>query len=356
MNTVDLVEKLSGTWAGAGILFIFICLLGAMVHLLFKRWVMRLTANTKTHWDDAMAGIVQPCIFSYALVAAVALAVRASPAADHWSHVTDRMALAFVVVLMTVGVLRSMKRVLQLFIGLRGRDMSKEGSVALTVSRILVAFLGVLMLLNTLGIRIGPLLGALGIGGLAMALALQDTLGNLFSGMYINISQNIHVGDYIRLDSGEEGYIRDISWRATKIWTIDNNLILVPNSRLAGAIITNFSNPETTMALRLEFGVGYDSDPDHVSRILVEETLKVAESEPGLLIDPEPKVRFMPGFMDSSLNFTLICHIDEFMHQYQVQDAIRRRVLLRFRAEGVDIPFPIVTLNVPADMHIKKSR
>ena len=115
-------------------------------------------------------------------------------------------------------------------------------------------------MLNGLGLSITPMLTALGVGGLAVALALQDTLANLFAGVYITIAGQIRVGDYLRLDSGQEGYVADIGWRSTRIRMLPNNLVLVPNAKLSQAIVTNYYLPDRELAVLVEVGVDYGSD------------------------------------------------------------------------------------------------
>jgi small-conductance mechanosensitive channel len=214
------------------------------------------------------------------------------------------------------------------------------------IATLLVCLMGLLLLLNQFGISIAPILGALGVGGLAVALALQDTLSNLFAGFHVSMAGKVRIGDYIKLDSGEEGYVADIAWRSTAIRALANNLIIVPNSKLAQAIITNFHLPEKRMSLLIPVGVSYDCDPERIERILIEEAKVGAAVIPGLLAEPAPFVRFIPGFGDSSLNFTLICQVAEFVDQYLAQHELRKRIFARFRREGIEIPFPIRTVHL----------
>jgi small-conductance mechanosensitive channel len=215
-----------------------------------------------------------------------------------------------------------------------------------TIVSLFVVSIGLLIALNTLGISITPILTALGVGGLAVALALQDTLSNLFAGFYIGLAGQIRIGDYVKLDSGQEGYVTDISWRSTTIRALANNMIVVPNAKLAAAIVTNYDLPEKRISFQVPVSVSYDSDPDHVEKILVEEALAGAREIPGLLAEPAPFVRFIPGFGASSLDFTLICQVKEFVDQYLSQHELRKRIFKRFRQEGIEIPFPIRTLYI----------
>jgi small-conductance mechanosensitive channel len=214
------------------------------------------------------------------------------------------------------------------------------------LARLFVFLIGGLVLLHGLGVSITPLLTALGVGGLAVALALQDTLANLFAGFYVSLAGQIRVGDYLKLEAGQEGYVTDITWRATTIRALQNNLIIVPNAKLAQAIVVNHHLPEPRMSLLINIGVSYDSDPDQVERILVEEATRGAGEISGLLSQPAPFVRFIPGFGAYSLDFTLICQVAEFTDQFLVQHELRKRIFRRFRQEGIQIPFPVQTVQL----------
>jgi len=203
-----------------------------------------------------------------------------------------------------------------------------------------ILVVGFLIILSFLGVSITPLITALGVGGLAVALALQDTLANLFAGIHILVEKSIRVGDSIKLETGQEGYVEDITWRTTRVRMLPNNTVIIPNSKLSQSVVTNYYLPEKRMSLLIPIGVSYSSDPERVERILIEETKKAVGEIPGLLGDPEPFVRFIPGFGDSSLNFTLICQVQEFVDQYLAQHELRKRIFKRFKEEGIEIPFP----------------
>jgi small-conductance mechanosensitive channel len=225
----------------------------------------------------------------------------------------------------------------------------KTTGLAYGIMKGAIYVIGILIILTVLGISITPLITALGVGGLAVALALQDTLANLFAGMHILVEKSIRVGDFIRLESGQEGYVDDITWRTTRIRMLPNNMVVIPNSKLAQSVVTNYYLPEKRMSLLIPVGVSYSSDPEKVERVLVEEARKAVGDIPGLLGDPEPFVRFIPGFGESSLDFTLVCQVREFTDQYPVQHELRKRIFKRFRQEGIEIPFPHRTVYVRED-------
>ena len=219
-------------------------------------------------------------------------------------------------------------------------------SLTKNLAQILVVLIGILLVLNAMDVKITAILTALGVGGLAVALALQDTLSNLFAGFYITVAGQLRLGDYIKLNTGEEGYVTDISWRSTAMRGLGNNMIIVPNAKLAQANVTNYYLPDKRMASSVQVGVSYASDPENIERILLDVGKQGAGEIAGMLAEPAPFVLFDPGSGDSALGFTLNYHIAEFANQYSVRHELRKRIFRRFKQEGIEIPFPTRTLHV----------
>src|SRR3972149_122964 len=189
-----------------------------------------------------------------------------------------------------------------------------------------ILILGVLIALSVMGISITPLITALGVGGLAVALALQDTLSNLFSGIHILVEKSIRIGDFIRLETGQEGYVVDITWRTTRIRMPPNNMVIIPNNKLSQSILPNYYLPEKSMARPIPVSVSYDNDPEKIEKVVSEIAKTAAGEVPGLLEEPSPLVRLVPGFGESSLNFTLNCNIEEITHRHPVEHELRKRI------------------------------
>jgi small-conductance mechanosensitive channel len=223
--------------------------------------------------------------------------------------------------------------------------------LAQTSVRLAVLVIGGLVLLSSLGIAITPLLTALGVGGLALALALQDTLSNLFAGMHLLADRPIRVGDYVRLSvESVEGHVVDVGWRSTRVRTLQNNVVIVPNSKVAQSVIINYELPESRMALSIRVSVDSAADPDRVEALLVDEAKAAVGAVPGLLGDPSPSARLIPGFGEYALDFTLVCHVARFLDQFEVQHQLRKRILRRLRAEHIAMPFPTRTVELHGDL------
>ena len=224
----------------------------------------------------------------------------------------------------------------------RGRLPSS--TLLVNVSRFLIYLVGIIVVLQNLKIEITPIITALGIGGLAVALALEETLNNLFSGVQIIATRMVRQGDYVKLDSGYEGYVTDIKARSTTILSFpDNNRIIVPNSIVASSVLVNYNLPERSMWVELGCGVAYSSDLETVEKVTLEVAKGVIEEVEGSVQDSPPVFRYT-SFGDSSIDFLIRVYIKEFKVQFELKHILIKRIHQRFEKEGIDIPFPIRTV------------
>lgn len=225
----------------------------------------------------------------------------------------------------------------------RHERLPGASSIFGNIARVVVMALGLLVALQTLGVSVGPLITAMGVGGLAVALALQDTLSNLFAGLHVIASRKVVPGDYVRLDSGEEGYVADINWRNTSLLSLASNTILVPNARLASAVVTNFYQPASEMSVIVQVGVGYSTDLQRAERITRAVGAEVLREVEGGVGDFEPLIRYHT-FADSSINFDVILRVGEPADQYLIKHEFVKRLHERYKVAGIEIPFPTQTV------------
>ena len=324
-------------------------LIRSLAFRLLHRWAK----GTDTKIDDiVMHALKGPSVF-WAVALGVYLGIAFSALPERSVYLVSRTIHVIVILSVTFAVANLSGLIFKSYIQQSNLPIPTTG-LAYGMLKGIIFTIGILIILSYMGISIAPLLTALGVGGLAVALALQDTLANLFAGIHILVEKSLRVGDFVKLESGQEGYVDDITWRTTRIRMLPNNMVVIPNSKLAQSVVTNYYLPERRMSLLIPIGVSYASDPAKVERILVEEAKKGATDIPGLLADPEPFVRFIPGFGDSSLDFTLICQVREFVDQYLAQHELRKRIFKRFRDEGIEIPFPHRTVYLREEKDWKK--
>jgi small-conductance mechanosensitive channel len=196
---------------------------------------------------------------------------------------------------------------------------------------------------DALGISLAPALTALGVGSLAVALALQETLSNFFSGVYLVVDKPVRPGDFIRVDPSYEGYVESIGWRSTHLRTLANNLVVLPNATLSKAIITNFSLPTAHVASTVRVDVPFEANLDKVEDALADEA-KRALDVPGMSEAPAPSVAMSPGFVDGAVGFTVAFHVRSFEDQGAVQAALRKRIAARLKREGIEPSSPRVAV------------
>ncbi len=230
------------------------------------------------------------------------------------------------------------------------RWMAKTGAVPATsifvnITRASIIIVGAAFVLSVLGVSITPVLTALGVGGLAVALALQDTLSNLFAGLQIVASRQIRPGDYLLLDTGQEGTVTDTAWRTTTLRTQSDNLVIVPNSVLAQAIVTNYRLPAEAVATTVEFGVGYDTDLEQVERLVAEVAKRVMDEAGHDVGERDPIVRFR-AFQDSQILCAAVLYVPGYSDQFPLRSAFIKELHERFTAEGIAFPYPQRTVHM----------
>ncbi|MCP4481817.1 MAG: mechanosensitive ion channel family protein [bacterium] len=224
-----------------------------------------------------------------------------------------------------------------------------DGDVVISslISNIIKIFLFIivaLIILNIFDISIAPILATLGIGGLTIALALKDTLADFFAGFYLIALRQIKIGNYIEFDSGERGYVADINWRNTQLRLLGNNLVLIPNSKVMSARITNYDLPGEEMSVLVQVGVHYKSDLELVERVTVEIAKEIMETVEGGVRNSDPFIRFHT-FNHYTIDFSVILRAQNFVSQYLIKHEFIKRLQKRYIQENIVMPFPIVAVN-----------
>jgi small-conductance mechanosensitive channel len=339
-----LLLGLISPWVSGPIIFVVWSVgLIAVMRIGYGR-IKRLSRRTKTHVDDIILGALSIPVVIIILLSGGFILSRILPLPHEW----DRgLFLALKVIIVVTGVLFA-DRLAKSFIRHYSDkvDFLKASSgIVYTAVRAVVILLALLVILETFGVSITPLIASLGVGSLAIALALQSPLANFFSGLQLVSAKPIEVGNYIKLGTGEEGHVTKIGWRSTTIRMLANNLVIVPNSKIADAIITNYDLPDKELSVIVEVGVHYKSDLDHVERVTCEVAKQVVEEVAGGKRGFEPSIRYHT-FSDSSIDFSVTLRAEEFTGGYLLKHEFMKRLHKRYSEEGIMIPFPIRSLHM----------
>lgn len=283
-------------------------------------------------------------------------AVHQVPLSDFSQFVMSCVIFTLLVWSVAAFLQRALCRVIEIRMGTGGNPVST--SLLLDLVGATVYIVGGIIVLDACGVSITPLVTALGVGGLTIALGLQETMANLFAGLHLLLTKQVRIGDHIRMENGSEGQITDITWRYAKIHTVTNNVIIVPNSKLAASVITNYDMPAEgvnsisieDVAFSVSVGVAYDSDLDQVEAVTLDVAREVlARLDPALDAgegaSTAPTVRFHT-FGDSSILFNVNLHTTSFRSQYLIRHEFIKALKKRFEEENIVIPFPIRTVRM----------
>lgn len=322
--------------------FIFI-LGGFLLGILFEKIILRNVKKValKTKWEGVeliLSALEHWIVFWFVLAGIyVGLAILHIPIGIF--HVLGKI-ISILYILSATLVLAKISINFMMLFTKKHTAVFPSTSIFTNLAQILVLLIGVLIILNFLGISITPILTALGVGGLAVALALQETLSNFFAGLHILMARQVKPGDYVRLESGEEGYVTDISWRNTTIRELPNNLIIIPNVKFAQSIAKNFVLPQKEMSVLIQMGVDYRSDLEKVEQVTIEVAREVMKEVKGGVPEFEPFIRYHT-FGDFAIQFSVILRCKEYTDQYLVKHEFIKRLHRRYQKEGIEIPFPI---------------
>jgi small-conductance mechanosensitive channel len=326
-----------------GIVFLLVVLAGFILRKILFARLKKWAENTQTQLDDIVIASTKGPFMIWCVMLGIyyALEVSKLPVAvvDNAERVLGVLGILSVTMVVSGFVSRMIRAYSQKTEG--GPPVS---SLTQNIARIVIFTTGLLVILHNLGISVMPILATLGVGGIAVALALQDTFANLFAGFIITVNKQLKVGDYVRLDGGQEGYIVDINWRVTKIRMLPNNLILVPNSKITQSVLTNYYLPTKETDITVSFGVHYDSDLDKVERVAADVGKEVMEQVPGGMPGFRPVIRFKE-LADSAITGVAILRVKEFEAQNSVRHEYIKRLIKKFRDEHIVIPYPVTAVN-----------
>ena len=315
---------------------------GIIADRLIRRYIDHHLAVEESTWKYVLVRSMQGVPIFFSFIVGLYWAIDAVEISPTVTKLLSYLLFTSNVFSITRVLARTVDGVVTMYFERSGRNLPKTTLLNSILVGVIYA-MGLLVILQYYGISIAPILTAAGVGGMAVALALQETLANIFAGLHLILSKQLRIGDYIKLSSGEEGRVSDITWRFTTIIPLGaSSTIVIPNKTIAGANISNFSLPTQNINVSVPVGVAYDSDLAAVERISIEtakEVLARVDNNP----NAEPLVRYT-DFGDSSINFIVILPTSMFDNQGIIKHEFIKALTDRYRAEGIDIPYPIQTI------------
>ncbi len=296
----------------------------------------RLAHRTQGKWDDILIEELTTRIPLWSVLIGIWLSLGDWPMADRWLRLASGAISIVGFATVTLALAAIATRLVATY-GARAASGAPVSGLTQNVVRLVIVALGLLVMLNELGVEIRPMLAALGVGGLAVALALQEPLSNLFAGLFVSIAGQVRIGDQVRLDTGVEGRVVDFNWRSTWLELPSSSIAVVPNAKLSQAIVTNFSLPTPEVAVPIEVVVDYESDAAQVERVATDVARGVLREVEGGIANFEPVVRFH-AFGEVGLRATVVLRARTLGDLALVRHAFITRLHTKFREAGIVFP------------------
>jgi len=331
-------------------MIVFACfwLLTQAVCYIINRWGSKITSFTSTDLDDRILKRITPSISLLLTFIGFYVALLMLPLHEKLFRLLSGGLFIANISIVCILLYRILHEILLWYAERQQEDESRSAfsrQMAPVIEKITMLFIigGALMVvLKHFNYDILSLVTALGIGSLAIGMAAKDTLAHVISGFTLMLDRPFRIGDRIQLSSGQVGDVQDIGLRSTKIKTLDNQLLIIPNSDLCNTILTNQAFPDNRIKGRINVGVSYASDAEQVKALLVALALEVDD----VLKDPAPEAFFV-SFGESALNMSLFFWVEEYGQLFATTDLINSKILARFKEKGVEIPYPIHTVIMP---------
>jgi len=336
---VNSLIELTGEFLGSILIIIGFLIAAQIVKIFLSNYTTKITKKTKTDLDDLILTIITKPIYIGIIITGVYLGIRILTHEQSYLYYLD----TFYFVAMVLLAANIISKITALIIVKTLKVQKKYQKTPQLMSKIItivIYIIAILMVLAYFNIDITPIVAGLGIGGLAVGLALQSTLSDFFAGLHILSDKPIRVGDYIELENKLSGFVEDISWRSTRIRTLPNNIVVIPNSKLASSIVTNYSMPKDEMGVVVQCGVSYTSDLEKVEKVTIEVAKEIQKKIQGAVSDFNPFIRYHT-FGDSNIEFSIILRVERPIDKYLVVHEFIKSLKKRFDKEGIEISWPV---------------
>ena len=316
-----------------------------IAYFIIQNYIKVLTRKTRTTLDDEIIHALEHPIVMGVLLIGLYIAFQVMETTKNYDVLINKGVFVGAAIWVAYFVVRLMSAILNWYNAKMTAETQQKTEAQFIpfvrrVINIIIYIIAFLIILAYFGVEITPLIASLGIASLAVALALQDTLSNFFAGFYLLTDKPIKVGEYIKLDSGAEGYVEEIGWRSCKIKQLTDNIIIVPNSKVTSSVIVNYDQPSPNMTISIPITVPYDSDLEKVERVTVAIAKDVLKNTKGAVKNAEPTVRYsVVG--ESYIQFNLNVQIENFNDKYLVTHELIKELIKVYRKENIEFSHPV---------------
>ncbi len=332
----------NGQWQVSLSIIIGFLILGLIFKYIVHSKLKKMVEASKWQGDDILILVIESQIVLWFLLCGLFLVLNDLPIEKQYLGYLSKI----IIIILIASITHSVAKLILGFFDLWSKEQGgglPSTTIFSNIVRITIYTIGLLIILDTLNVSIAPMLTALGVGGLAVSLALKDTLSDVFAGLHILLSKKVQPGDFVSLNSGEMGYIQNISWRNTKMLERANNIIHIPNTKLSSAIIKNYDSGDPSFSVKIPVGIGYDSDLDKVSKVVMEVANTLHSNMEEINKETTPSFKFR-GFGESSIDLAVYFRGNKYGDQNPIIHEFIKKIHQRFTQEGIEIPYPVRTI------------
>ncbi len=304
----------------------------------------RFTAKTQTTLDDELVKALQRPIKLLVLLTGLGLAVHSLEFGALYFETFDKIVIILYILLGAYLVSNVIHGLIQWYSNdIAPKTKSKLDDQLMPfldkVDRIVIFTIALLMIFDRLGYQITPILASLGVAGIAVAFAAQETISNVFGAFSILTDRPFKVGDRVELSETEIGDVIDIGVRSTRIKTMDDKIIIMPIAVISKGKIINYSEPDQKVRFTIKVGISYKSDIDRAMQIMT----NIAKNTEGVISNPVPRA-YVVALSSYSIDLILHVWVNDYKLEFEVSDRIYREIIRRFAEENIEIPYPITTI------------
>ena len=303
-----------------------------------KKLIKKITEKSKILDENVLKGIINP---SYLFINFVGIyhVLKILSVLDPYRIVIKKIFFIISVILLSIIISRVLNVLINRWLKVQ-KKFEKTPKLINKILTVIIYLIALLTILDFLSIKVTPLIATLGLGGLAVGFALQTTLINFFSGIYLISDKPVGVGDYIELEGNISGFVEDIGWRSTRIKTIPNCIIIVPNSKISESIIKNYSLPNEEILVLVECGVSYTSNLKKVEKVTLEVAKQIEKNVAGGVKEFTPYLRYHT-FGDSNINFSVYLKVNGFANKHLIVHEFIKSIKERYDKEKIEISWPV---------------
>ncbi len=315
-----------------------------LAKIILKQVLKPLAKKTKTKIDDIVIKSVSSIIFYIALLLGIKVGLHDFEFGENIQAIFDGIINTLLIFIITVLILKIISGFALQWTKewkFKTKTTADERLIPFLkrILKAIVIILSVIFVFNAWKINISPLLATAGIAGIAVGLAVKDSLSNILGGLQLVLDKTFKVGDKVQLESGELGVIMDVGLRSTKLRTYDNEVIYIPNGYLANTKIKNFTEPDLSIRASVSFGVEYGSDTKKVQKVVLEAIKKIEN----VIEQPEPVVLFLE-MSDFSLDFVARAWVESYTDAYSTKLKMTDEIYNALNKANIGIPFPTRTV------------